>query len=91
MWHNCGLHEKKKGEDETAFRNRRVSVEVCHVRSTLKPGEDANAEKCIGCTEWYSSLPDGAVMPCPHCGEILVVITIKKCPSCGGPLAMEEE
>jgi predicted RNA-binding Zn-ribbon protein involved in translation (DUF1610 family) len=90
MYHNCGKHSTTKKAEES-LRNRRVSVEICHVRSTLKPGEDPNAERCISCEDWLDDVPDGAWADCPHCGAELVVISIKKCPVCKGEFEFEEE
>jgi len=87
MYYNCDNFPGAK--DGT--RGRRISVEICHVRSTLMPDGSSDNARCVGCKKWMGAIPDGAVIPCPHCGKILVVVSIKKCPACKGILEEKNE
>ena len=64
---------------KTQTSNPRVALEACYVNSQIK-----NTEQCAGCSDWMDAAPAEAFQPCPHCEEPLLIITIKKCPICGG-------
>ena len=86
MYYSCGKKPGTRNDRAMGLLNRQQSVEVCHVRSTLKPDPDS---VCAGCTKWMEAMPPNCVEVCPNCGAVLVVITIKKCPMCKGELDNE--
>lgn len=78
----------RPGSDK--MTDRRVRIEVCFFRSqnqnpTLVGDEHSRDMwgRCNGCTDWMEFMPDGCLLPCDGCGEMIMQIDEGKCPFCG--------